>query len=93
MVFVDLHIDNKSDKTIKKIELQLEKTTTFHKHPAPSTSGGPAEALRLPDYIHKETLCRKEVSVGFKGVRPNSQDYRTCQMDLPTGLVSIETGT
>lgn len=93
LVFVDIHISNQSSKTVKKIELQLEKTTTFHKYSAPSTTKGAGDLLRLPDSRRKELVARKEVRDGFRCIRAQSQDSMTCQMELPTGLVSIETGT
>ena len=91
-IFVDMHVENKSCKDVKRIELQLEKTTLFHKYPAPSTNGGSADALRLPDHRQTEMVVRKDLADGFQGVQPLSQDFRTCQLELPTGLVSIETG-
>ena len=91
-VFVDMHIENKSSRDVKKVELQLEKTTLFHNYPAPSTDAGSADVLRLPDHRETEIVVRKEVADGFQGVRSLSQDFRTCQLELPIGLVSIETG-
>lgn len=92
LLFVDVHIDNKSTRDVKKLELQLEKTTTFHDFSAPSTSKGSADQLRLPDRMEKEVVARKEVTDGFRGVRGSTQDFRTCQIEIPTGLVSVETG-
>ena len=91
-VFVDTHIENKSSRGVKKMELQLEKTTLFHKYPAPSTDAGSADVLRLPDHRETEIVVRKDLADGFHGVRSLSQDFRTCQLELPIGLVSIETG-
>ena len=91
-VFVDMHIDNKSDKEVRKVELQLAKTTLFHSYSAPSTNAGPADVLRLPDHRHVEIIARKDLADGFQGVPSSSQEFRTCQLGLPTGLVSIETG-
>ena len=91
-VFVDTHIENKSSRDVKKVELQLEKTTLFHKYPAPSTDAGSADVLRLPDHRETEIVVRKDLADGFHGVRSLSQDFRTCQLELPIGLVSIETG-
>lgn len=92
LIFVDMHIDNKSSKDVKKIELQLEKTTLFHDYPAPATKAGSADVLRLPDHRQTEIVVRKDLVDGFQGVHSMSQDFRTCQLELPTGLVSIETG-
>ena len=91
-VFVDMHIENKSSKGFKQVELQLEKTTLFHSYSAPSTNAGSADVLRLPDHRETEIVVRKGVADGFQGVRSSSQHFRTCQLDLPIGLVSIETG-
>ena len=92
LVFVDMHIDNRSRKDVRKVELQLERTTLFHNYPAPSTNAGSADVLRLPDHRQSEIVVRKELADGFQGVRSLSQEFRTCQLELPTGLVSIETG-
>ena len=92
LIFVDMHIDNKSKKDVRKIELQLEQTTLFHSYSAPSTNAGSADILRLPDHRQTEVIVRKDLADGFQGVHSMSQDFRTCQLELPTGLVSIETG-
>ena len=87
-----MHIDNRSNKDVKKIELQLEKTTLFHEYSPPSTNAGSVNVLRLPDHRETEVIMRKDLVDGFQGVHSMSQDLRTCQLELPTGLVSIETG-
>ena len=92
LLFVDLHIDNQSDKAVRKIELQLERATVYYIHSAPSVGKTSADVLRLPDQIHKEILVRKNVLPNFEGIRPISQDFRTAQISIPNGLVSIETG-
>lgn len=92
LIFVDVHIDNKSSKAVKRVELQLEKTTLFHTYPAASTDAGSADVLRLPDHRQTEIVVRKDLAGGFQGVPSLSHDFRTCQLELPTGLVSVETG-
>lgn len=87
-----MHIENKSSKDVKKVEVQLEKTTLFHNYPAPSTNAGSADVLRLPDHRQTEIVVSKDLADGFQGVRSLSQVFGTCQLELPTGLVSIETG-
>ncbi len=91
-IFVDIQVDNRSESTVRKIELQIEKTTTFHDHSAPCDGQGRAESLRLPDHIHKEVVASKVVSSGLRGILPISKNLATYHMDLPTGLLSIETG-
>ncbi|KAL6713345.1 hypothetical protein ACLMJK_008810 [Lecanora helva] len=91
-VFIDIHIENRSDKDIKRLELQLEKTTLFHSYSAPSTATKVTDTLRVPDILQRDIIASTQVTDGWTSVRPMSQDFRTCQMDLPSGLVSIETG-
>ncbi|KAL9124060.1 MAG: hypothetical protein Q9217_006576, partial [Psora testacea] len=92
LLFVDLQIDNQSTKPIKKVEVQLEKATTYYVCSAPSLGMDFAEVLRLPDYIEKEILLKKAILESFQSIRPSTQDFRTAQMEIPTGLVSIEAG-
>ena len=91
-VFVDVHIENRSCKDVRKLELQLDKTIIFHDCSAPNTGSKSTDNLRLPDQMQKQNIANTQVSDGWQGVRALSQDFRTCQMNLPTGLVSIETG-
>ena len=91
-MFVDIHIDNTSSKAVRNIELQLERVTVYYIHSAPSLGKSSADILRLPDQMHKEILVRENVLQNFEGVRPLSQVFRTAQMSIPNGLVSIETG-
>ncbi len=91
-IFVDMHLDNRSSKDVRKVELQLEKTTLYYDYPAPSTDAGSANVLRLPDHRQSEIIASKDLGDGFQEVRSLSQDFRTCILELPNGLVSIETG-
>lgn len=94
-MFVDVHISNSSSKTVKKIEFQVEKVTTFYDHAAAATNTEMAGHLRLPDHTKKEIVARSSVKMarnGWQGVPPQSQDIRTCRLDLPGGLVTIDTG-
>lgn len=77
---------------MKRVDLQLEKTILFYNYSAPSTGAVSADLLRLPDHLTKEIVLEKVLLDGFHGVRPFSEDFRTCQLELPAGLVSIETG-
>lgn len=91
-VFIDIHIENRSNKTVKRVDLQLERTILFYNYSAPSTGAMSADLLRLPDHLTKEIVLEKALLDGFHGVRPFSEDFRTCSLELPAGLVSIETG-
>lgn len=90
-VFIDIHVENRSSKDVKRIELQLEKKTLFHDYSAPSAGVHSTDCLRVPNHMQREIISRTHMD-GFQGVRGLSQDFRTCQMEIPTGLVSIETG-
>ena len=91
-VFIDIYIENRTSKAVKRVDLQLEKTIMFYNYSAPSTGTRTADLLRLPDYINKDIVVSKILLPGIQGVGPLSEDFRTCQLELPTGLVSIETG-
>ena len=91
-VFIDVHIENRSNRDVRKLELQLEKVVLFHDYSAPSTATKPNDTLRVPDHVQKEIVASAQVTDGWQSVLAMSQDFRTCQMELPTGLASIETG-
>ena len=95
-MFVDVHISNSSSKTVRKIEFQLEKVTTFYDYAAAATKTEIATHLRLPDRTEKEIVARSSVKKarnGWHGVLPQSQDIRTCRLDVPAGLITVNTGT
>ena len=77
LLFVDLNIDNKSTKAVKRIELQLERATISYTHSAPSLGNDFADTLRLPDQMHKEVLIKKSVLQNSEHIRGRSEDFRT----------------
>lgn len=91
-VFIDIHIENRSEKDVRKLDLQLEKTTLSYNYSAPSAAAKLTDTLRVPDTLQREIIASTQVTDGWQSVRTMSQDFRTCQMELPTGLVSIDTG-
>ena len=94
-IFVDVHILNSSQKTVRKIELQLERVTAFYNHAPAVTSEEIAAHLRLPDRTEKEIVASrstKKARHGWQGIAPMSQDVRTCYLEVPSGLVTIDTG-
>ena len=94
-LFVDVHVSNSSRKTVKKIELHLERATTFYDHAAASTNLEVATHLRLPDRTEKELLAKrstKKARHGWQGILPQSQDVGTYYVDIPPGLATIDTG-
>ena len=94
MIYVDVHVVNTSSKVIKKMEIQLEKTTLWYNHTPPSTAGESASRLRLPKKRDVEVVSTTTVkkSKDWSGVLPNSSEVRTCGIDVPKGHVSIRTG-
>ena len=95
-LFVDVHISNSSQKTVKRLELQLERAVTFYHHAAASTDAEVASHLRLPDRTEKAVVARcssNRQHHGWQGIPPQSQDVRTYSLDIPPGLATIDTGT
>ena len=92
-VFLDVQIDNRSGKVIQRLELQLEKATTYNALAAARTNlGRQFESLRVPDEVQREIIVRKDISDGLKAIVPKQQEIRTCQLVLPSDLVTIKMG-
>jgi hypothetical protein len=93
-IFVDIHVANKSSKTIKKIEIQLVKTTLWYSHLAAGTGGKIANHLRLPKRTDKELVSTSTLkkSKVWRGVPPKCSDIRTCDISVPRDLVTVSTG-
>lgn len=95
-IWVDVHISNMSQKTVKKMEVQLEKVTLFYDHSSASPLAEDAVLLRLPDRKDNEIVSRwtlRKSKRGWKGVVPKSTEVRTIELDVPRGLVTVHTGT
>ncbi|KAL9024130.1 MAG: hypothetical protein Q9196_006740 [Gyalolechia fulgens] len=48
-LFVDIRISNRGFQTVRKVEMQLERSTFVYAHAAPSDEAGLGNTLRLPD--------------------------------------------
>lgn len=89
-LFVDVRISNRGVKIVRKVELQLERSTFVYAHAAPSDEEGIGDTLRLPDRCEKEII--------FKAICPRwqilgqSSDMKTCGLFVPSGLVSVDAG-
>ena len=94
MIFVDVHIMNNSSKMLKKIEVQLEKTTLWYSHAAAGTTERRATHLRLPKKSDNEIVCTSIIkkSKDWRGVPPKTSEVRTCDLEVPRGHVTISTG-
>lgn len=92
VVFVDVLINNTSHKAVNSIDIRLEKVTTSYNSVAASTKTGVADTLRLPDRCTKETITMVAMRAPQDAVAPQSEAIRTCRLNLPVGLASIDTG-
>ncbi|KAG8534048.1 uncharacterized protein KY384_000891 [Bacidia gigantensis] len=90
-LFMDLRVHNGSRKPIRRLELQLERVTVFYTHPVPSSDKVKSD-IRLPDELLREILTKKNVLRSHETIDSLAEDYHTVQLELPAGLVSIETG-
>lgn len=93
-VFVDIHIANNTSKSVKKIEVQIEKSTLWYSHAAAGTIEKSASHLRLPKKTDKEYIASSitKKSREWDGVPPHASEVRTCNIDVPRGHVTISTG-
>jgi Arrestin (or S-antigen), C-terminal domain len=94
MIFVDVHVMNNSSKTLKKIEIQLEKTTLWYAHAAAGTTERSATHLRLPKRSDTEIVCASVIkkSRDWKGIPSRTSEVRTCDLEVPRGHITISTG-
>lgn len=93
-IFVDVHIANNTPKTVKKIEIQLEKTTLWYTHAAPGTFEKSANHLRLPKRTDSGIISGTTVKKcdTWQGVPSHSSEVRTIELEAPRGHVTISTG-
>ncbi|KAF2403596.1 hypothetical protein EJ06DRAFT_553869 [Trichodelitschia bisporula] len=94
-IFVDVHVANGSKKTIKRLDLQLERDILCYKHAAAWTLEKDASQARIFDNNERTILCKaalKHGHAGWTGVSANSTDLRTCDLDLPRGLATVKCG-
>ncbi|KAI9672806.1 MAG: hypothetical protein M1831_000241 [Alyxoria varia] len=92
-IFADVHVINNSRKTIKKLDLQLERIILCYRHAAASTLEMSASQARLFDQLERNTVCRTTVkrgTSGWNGVLPHTSDLRTCHLELPRGHATIK---
>ena len=93
-IFVDVHVVNGTPRTIKKLEVQLEKTTLFYSHAPAGTAEKSATHLRLPKRSDTEIVSTSSIrkSKDWKGVSAHTSEIRTCELEVPRGHVTISTG-
>ncbi|KAK5296670.1 hypothetical protein LTR16_000291 [Cryomyces antarcticus] len=94
-IFVDVHVANNSRRTIKKLELNLERDILCYKHAAASTLEKSASQARIFDQNERSTLNKsvlKHGTQGWNGVEPHSTDVRTCDLEIPRGHATVKCG-
>lgn len=94
LIFIDVHISNNTPKTIKKIEVQLEKTILWYTHPPFGTSEKHVHYLRLPRKTDTEIVSGNAIksSNTWEGIGAHSSYVRTMELEAPRGHVTISTG-
>ncbi|KAF2455909.1 hypothetical protein BDY21DRAFT_349047 [Lineolata rhizophorae] len=94
-IFVDVHIANSSKKTIKRMELQLERDILCYKHTAATTLEKSANQLRIFDNNERSFLSKsvlKQSNHGWSGVAPHTTHMRTCDLEIPRGHATVKCG-
>ncbi|KAF2738850.1 hypothetical protein EJ04DRAFT_560498 [Polyplosphaeria fusca] len=94
-IYVDVHIANNSCKTIRKIELQLERDILCYKHAAASTMEKSASQARIFDSNERSILSKstiKQGSAGWNGVYAHHTHIRTCDLEVPRGHATVKCG-
>ncbi|KAL5388802.1 hypothetical protein DPSP01_002907 [Paraphaeosphaeria sporulosa] len=94
-IYVDVHVANNSRKTIKKIELHLERDILCYKHAAASTMEKSASQARIFDSNEKSILSKaitKQGAAGWHGVPAHTSHVRTCDIEVPRGHATVKCG-
>ncbi|KAF2139718.1 uncharacterized protein K452DRAFT_275197, partial [Aplosporella prunicola CBS 121167] len=94
-IFVDVHIANNSRKTIRKMELQLERDILCYKHTAAATLEKSASQARIFDSNERTILTKtwlKPGNGGWTGIPARSTETRTCDLELPRGHATVKCG-
>ncbi|KAJ4360831.1 uncharacterized protein N0V89_001398 [Didymosphaeria variabile] len=94
-IYVDVHIANNSRKTIRKIELHLERDILCYKHAAACTMEKSASQARIFDSNEKSILSKsviKQGAAGWHGVPAHNSHVRTCDLEVPRGHATVKCG-
>ncbi|KAK6441942.1 hypothetical protein LTR95_001830 [Oleoguttula sp. CCFEE 5521] len=93
-LFVDLHIANRTRKTVKRIELHLERNILCYKHGPVETPAKSRSQTRIFDSNDKLILAKskEEHSDLWTGVSPYTSTTRTCKLELPRGHATVRCG-
>ena len=92
MLFVDVQVQNRSNRDVNKIVIQLEKATIVYVFSPASTRIGSADTLRIPDYCERSIAASSIFKSKGDVVPAHTEVVKTCRIEVPTGLVSVDTG-
>lgn len=93
-IFVDVHVRNNSSKALRKIEIQLEKITLWYAHETAGTVEQTGAHLRPPRRRSAEVVASSTFrrSREWMGILPQTSEARTCDLEVPSGQVTVSTG-
>lgn len=93
-IFADVHIVNNSQRILRKLELQLQRSTLWYAHAAAGIGDKNANHLRLPKRQENDIINFAVVrkSRDWSATPPNTSEVRTCHIQVPQGHVTISTG-
>ena len=94
-IFVDVHVSNDSRKTLKKLEISVERDILCYRHAAAATLEKSASQARI-FHDKEQTILSKSVlksgSNGWSGAKAHTSMVRTCEVDIPRGHASVRCG-
>ncbi|KAI4716166.1 hypothetical protein E4T48_07660 [Aureobasidium sp. EXF-10727] len=94
-IFVDIHIANGTRKTIKKLDLSLERDILCYRHAAAATLEQSASQARIFESNERSILSKhsmKQGANGWSGVEAYGSITRTCDLEIPRGHATVKCG-
>lgn len=94
-IFVDVHVANKCHKSVKRLDLSLERDILCYKHAAASTREKSAGQARIFENNHQTMVGMSSLrsgTNGWSGVEPHTSETRTCDLELPRGHATVRCG-
>jgi len=94
-IFVDVHIANDARKTLKKLELAVERDILCYRHAAAATleqSAGQARIFQEREQTILSKTVLKPGANGWIGVKPYTSLVRTCEVNIPRGHSTVRCG-
>lgn len=94
-IFVDVHIANDARKTLKKLELAVERDILCYRHAAAATlqqSAGQARIFQDREQTILSKAVLKPGANGWIGVKRYTSLVRTCEVDIPRGHSTVRCG-